>query len=138
MKSTETFKKSIQDHLNEVAENDSLFAETLKKETKNIDDCITHIFNQVKASGCNGFADEEIYGMAVHYYDEDDIKPGNKITNGSVIVNHKVELSDNEIEEARRDAKEKVIAEEKERLRKKPSKKKVEAVKVEPNLFDSL
>ena len=25
-------------------------------------------------SGCKGFADEEIYSMAVHYYDEDDIE----------------------------------------------------------------
>lgn len=87
MKASPHFKTAIQNHLNGLAANDELFAETLKKPNKNIDDCITYIFNQVKASGCNGFADEEIFGMAVHYYDEDDIKVG-KPVNGTVVVNH--------------------------------------------------
>ncbi|MBP9481471.1 MAG: hypothetical protein KBF15_08460, partial [Parabacteroides sp.] len=38
------------------------------KPEKNIDDCVTYILNEVKKSGCNGFADDEIYSMAVHYY----------------------------------------------------------------------
>src|SRR5690606_36095796 len=87
MKASPHFKTAIQNHLNGLAANDELFAETLKKPKKNIDDCITYIFNQVKASGCNGFADEEIFGMAVHYYDEDVIKVGKPIS-GSVVVNH--------------------------------------------------
>jgi len=89
MKGTDHFKKTINDHLLQLAANDSLFAETLKKPNKNIEGCITYIFNEVKKSGCNGFADEEVFGMAVHYYDEDDIKPGNKI-NATVVVNHSV------------------------------------------------
>jgi hypothetical protein len=64
MKSTDHFKRTIEQHLNQVAIQDSLFAQTLKKENKNIDDCITYIFNQVKNSGCNGFEDDEIFGMA--------------------------------------------------------------------------
>lgn len=87
MKASPQFKIVIQNHLNSRAVNDELFAETLKKTNKNIDDCITYIFNQVKASGCNGFADEEIFQMAVHYYDEDDIKVGKPIK-GAVVVNH--------------------------------------------------
>ena len=67
------FKAQIENYLNELAAKDELFAVTLKKENKNIDDCITYILNQVQQSGKMGFADEEIYGMAVHYYDEDDI-----------------------------------------------------------------
>lgn len=93
MKGTEQFKIVIQNHLNSLASSDQLFAETLKKTNKNIDDCITYIFNQVKASGCNGFADEEVFGMAVHYYDEDDIKVG-KAINANVIVNHSIEKID--------------------------------------------
>ena len=38
------------------------------KPTKNIDNCITYILNQVKKSGCCGFSDDEIFGMALHYY----------------------------------------------------------------------
>lgn len=87
MKASPHFKTAIQKHLDGLAANDELFAETLEKPNKNIDDCITYIFNQVKASGCNGFADGEIFGMAVHYYDEDDINVGKPI-NGKVVVNH--------------------------------------------------
>lgn len=103
MKGTEHFKKTIAEYLNQRAATDPLFAPNLAKEGKNIDDCITYILNQVKASGCNGFSDEEIYSMAVHYYDEDDIKIGEKIE-CQVAVNHVVELSDEEKEEARQEA----------------------------------
>jgi len=135
MKGTESFKKVISDHLNKLAEEDTQFAEKLKNPKKNIDDCITYILNQVKASGCDGFTDAEIFGMATHYYDEDDIKPGEKIK-CDVVVNHKVELTPEEIEEAKKKAREKVIADEAERLRKKPAVKKPEPEKVEqPSLF---
>lgn len=138
MKATDNFKKTIEDHLQQLGKKDALFAETLKKEYKNIDDCITYIFNQVQKSGCNGFTDDEIFGMAVHYYDEDDLKPGNKIKM-NVVVNHKVELSNDEIEEAKKAALEAVIAEEKEKIRHKPKKAKTEEKPSEtPSLFDSL
>jgi hypothetical protein len=90
MKSSEGFKKIISDHLKSVAATDSLFAETLKKENKNMDDCITYILNEVKKSGFNAFAPAEIYSMAIHYYDEDDIKPGAKV-NARIVLNHAVE-----------------------------------------------
>lgn len=133
-KSTDNFKKTIEDHLQQLASKDELFAQTLKKEKKNIDDCITYILNQVKASGCNGFTDDEIFGMAVHYYDEDDIKPGAKI-NANVVVNHRVELSEKEIEEARKKALDAVVAEEKEKLRKKPKASKKKDIPESPTLF---
>jgi len=84
------FKTVIENHLNQLAAKDNLFAETLKKENKNINDCCTYILNQVQKSGQMGFADEEIFGMAVHYYDEDNIEVGGKI-NAKVVVNHHVE-----------------------------------------------
>ena len=90
MQASEAFTKVIYDHLQETAKNDELFAETLKKPTKNIKDCVTYILNQVKASGNNGFADAEIFGMAKHYYDEDDIKVGSPVS-GRVVVNHTLE-----------------------------------------------
>lgn len=90
MKATNSFKTVIKNHLNTIASDDSLFAKTLSKKSKNIDDCITYILNKVKASGCNGFADEEIFNMAIHYYDEDDIKVGKPIS-AKVVVNHSSE-----------------------------------------------
>jgi len=86
MKASDNFTNIISTHLQNLAEKDSLFAETLTKPGKNITDCITYIFNTVKNSGCSGFADEEIYGMAVHYYDEDDIKVAT-LPKGKVVIN---------------------------------------------------
>lgn len=141
MKASPHFKTAIQNHLNSLAANDELFAETLKKPNKNIDDCITYIFNQVKASGCNGFADEEIYQMATHYYDEDDIKIGKPI-NGTVVVNHqvetpKIELTTEDIEKAKQKAIDLAVEEEKAKLQKKKQpKKEVSNVVEQGSLFD--
>lgn len=90
MKSSEAFKNIIQQHLEQRAAADPLFAVTFAKEGKNIDDCITYILNQVQKSGCAGFADDEIYSMAVHYYDEDQIEVGKQV-NSRVVVNHHIE-----------------------------------------------
>lgn len=135
MKSTDQFKKVVNDYLDKTAEEDPVFAEKMNDPKKSMDDCITYILNQVKASGCNGFTDAEIFGMAIHYFDEPDLKPGNKI-NCQVIVNHKSDLTPEEIEKAKNAAREKVIAEETERLRKRPVVKKPEPEKVaQPSLF---
>lgn len=87
MKSTDTFKNTIKNYLANLSQSDELIAVTLKKENKNIDDCITYILTEVQKSGCNGFADDEIFGMAIHYYDEDTIKVGKPVS-GKVVVNH--------------------------------------------------
>ena len=68
MKGTTHFTRTIEAYLNERAASDPLFAPALLKPNKNIEECVAYIINEVKASGCNGFADEEIYSMAVHYY----------------------------------------------------------------------
>ena len=39
----------------------------------------TYILNQVKKSGCCGFSDDEIFGMALHYYQEDNIEVGSPL-----------------------------------------------------------
>lgn len=103
MKGTEQFKTTIQDYLEYRAETDDLFAPRYADPNKNIDDCITYILNEVQRSGMNGFADDEIYSMAVHYYDEPDIEVG-KPTDCRVVVNHMVELTEDEKREARRKA----------------------------------
>lgn len=90
MKATDEFKKTIQNHLEQRAQTDTLFAAKFNNEKKNIDECITYIFTTVQKSGKNGFTDDEVYNMAIHYYDEDDIKVGKPI-NAKVVVNHHVE-----------------------------------------------
>lgn len=108
MKGTDKFKQTIQEYLRTRADYDLLFARTLAKEGKNIDDCITYILNQVKASGCNGFDDEEIFSMAVHYYDEDNIQIGDTNVKAQVVVNHQIVLTEAEKEEARKAAQKRI------------------------------
>jgi len=120
MKTSNKFQQVIQEHLNFRAFGDPLFAITLAKPNKNIEDCCTYILNRVKASGENGFEDEEIFAMAVHYYDEDDLKPGSLIQ-GKVVVNHKIDLSSDDIAQAKQKAMDQVIKEERERILKKPT-----------------
>ncbi len=93
MKSTTNFKNIIEAKLQEIASKDPLFAVSLQKENKNIDDCITYILNQVKNSGCNGFEDDEIYNMAIHYYDEDNLEIG-KAVQCNIVTNQKSNISE--------------------------------------------
>ena len=100
MKATDYFKQTIQSYLQRRAQEDELFALRYANPKKNIDDCITFILNYVKQSGCNGFADDEIYSLAMHYYDEDDIDIGKPLTNCKVVVNHTIVLTEEEKAEA--------------------------------------
>lgn len=103
MKSTEYFKNVIQAYLEHEASCDELFAVAFAKPTKTLDECINYILTIVQQSGCNGFLDDEIYSYAQHFYWEDDIKVG-KPENCSIIVNHTIELTEEEKEQARKDA----------------------------------
>ena len=138
MKATEHFKLTIKAYLDERAKSDELFAVSYAKENKNMDDCVTFILNQVKKSKCVGFTDDEVYSLAVHYFDEDDIKVGNPVY-CNVIVNHAVELTEEEKEQARQEA---LKAYQAEQLRKmqqrtnKPRKNKLESEIKTLSLFD--
>lgn len=103
MKASIHFQKEIQSYLEQRAEYDELFARSYRNPLKNIEDCITYILNYVQKSGCAGFSDDEIFGQAVHYYDEADIEIGKPI-DCKVVVNHTVELTEEEKAEARREA----------------------------------
>lgn len=110
MKASNQFTRTILTYLEQRAETDKLFAERFAREDKSIDDCVTYILNQVQKSGCNGFADDEIYSMAMHYYDEDEIEIG-KPMQGNIVVNHVVQLTEEEKEQARQDAIQKAVNE---------------------------
>lgn len=103
MKVSAPFKNAIQSYLEQRAEYDELFARSYRNPLKNIEDCVTYILNYVQKSGCNGFDDDEIFGQAVHYYDEADIEIGKSI-DCKVVVNHHVELTEEEKAQARREA----------------------------------
>lgn len=138
MKATEHFKQTIKAYLNERAKNDELFAVSYAKENKNMDDCVTFILNQVKRSKCMGLTDEEVYSLAVHFFDEDGIEIGNSIA-CNVIVNHTVELTEEEKAQARQDALKEYQAEQLRKMQKRTNKPKTPKAQPEittPSLFD--
>ena len=135
MKASNHFKNTIKTYLDQRAETDVLFSFQYSKPEKNIDDCVTYILNEVKKSGCNGFADDEIYSMAVHYYDEDNIEVG-KPMNAHVVVNHVVELTEEEKEQARKDAIQKVQDEAYRKMIQPVKKAKKVVLNPQPSLFD--
>lgn len=138
MKATEHFKQTIKAYLDESAKNDELFAVSYAKENKNMDNCVTFILNQVKRSKCMGLTDEEVYSLAVHFFDEDDIEIGNPIA-CNVIVNHTVELTEEEMAQARQEAFKEYQAEQLRKMQKRTNKPKTPKAQPEittPSLFD--
>lgn len=137
MKGTDNFKHTIQDYLEKRAKTDQLFDKSFSKPNKNIDGCITYILNEVQRSGCNGFEDSEIFGMAVHYYDKDNLDVGKNI-NCKVVVNHTIELTEAEKQELKDKARNDFYEEQLDKQRESLMPKKKTEVKVgEPSLFDS-
>ncbi len=139
MKGTNQFTRTIAGYLNQRAMTDPLFAPNLMKPNKNIEECITYILSEVQKSGCNGFDNDEIYSMAIHYYDEDDLDVGNSIP-CNVVVNHVVELTEEEKAEARKQAIQRYQSEELHKLQEtKRSKGKASTDSQQipqPSLFD--
>ena len=95
MKGTEHFKTAIKNYLDKRAQEDELFRAKYETTTRTIEDVATYILNHVKASGCCGFDDDEIYSMAVHVIDEPNIEIGKPIK-CNVVVNHHIELTEEE------------------------------------------
>ena len=135
MKGTDHFKRTIYMYLEQRAEEDALFAKKYRNPAKNMDECVTHILNYVQKSGCNGFTDGEIFGQAIHYYEENEIEVGKPMA-CQVVVNHVVELTEEEKAEARQSAVRQYQEEELRKLqnRNRPSARKV--TQPQPSLFD--
>lgn len=95
MKGTEQFKEIIRLYLREKCKADKTFLGKCKNPQKSLDKCIEYIIAEVYKSKCNGFTDDEIFSLAVHYFDEENITY-DKVDCSSIVVNHHVELTDEE------------------------------------------
>ncbi|WP_291587250.1 PcfK-like family protein [Bacteroides sp.] len=131
-----TFKEAIKVYLDDRAKTDKLFAVSYAKTNKNLDDCCNYILGEAKKRGnAVAMTDEEVYGMAVHYYDEDDIKinklPANARTSVSVPASKAVELTEEDKEKARQEAIKRLAEEQQALLRKKPARAKKEVTEVQ-------
>ena len=68
-------KTKIKNYLDERAKNDELFAKAYTKSNKSIDECYKYVLGEARKKGTAvGMTAEEVFGLAVHYYDEDNIK----------------------------------------------------------------
>lgn len=137
-------KEAIQSYLDERAKADELFAVAYKKKNKNIDECFAYIMGEaLKESspvvpgveGC-GMDNDVVYGMAVHYYDEDDIKvnklPSNVRASASTTTPAKsVKLTEEDEKKAREEAIKRLTEEQHALLRKKPIRAKKEVIEVQ-------
>ena len=68
---------AIKNYLDNRAKTDELFAAKYANPKKSIDECCKYITGEAYARAKDGTAvisDEEVYGMAVHYYDEENIE----------------------------------------------------------------
>ena len=130
MKGTEQFKQTIKNYLDNRAAEDELLRAKYETTTRTIDDVATYNFNEVQKSACCGFADEEFFSMAVHVIDEPTLEIG-KPLNGSVVVNHHIELTDEEKAEQKNIALKRYQDEELRKLQARNSKPK--AVKPKEN-----
>lgn len=153
--SANSAKDVIKAYLDARAASDTLFAAVYSKPNKNIDECFRYILNKARKRGSSVcMTDDEVFGLAVHYYDEDDIKVGPAPANFRATTTRKnaptVELTEEEKASAREAAikryEDQCVAEEAERAaRRKKSetdRKRAEAerkrqqVTYSPSLFD--
>lgn len=130
-------KAEIKKYLDNRANEDALFAERYAKENKSIDECVEYVISCAyeKGSGKNiAVSRDEVFGWAVHYYDEDEVKI-KKIGKASAsATSENVELTEEEKQELKKRAEEEYKAmcinrlreDEKERRRKAFEKKKEE------------
>jgi len=136
MKSTAYFTRTILTFLEQRASTDALFAKSFANSDKNIDACCVYILNQVHKSRCNGFHDDEIFEIAVEYYTTDNIEVGKPMSNAFVVVNHVVELTAEEKEEARREAMQKAQDDAYNKMMRPKKKAKRVVMNNQPGLFD--
>ncbi|WP_289104271.1 Cas9 inhibitor AcrIIA9 family protein [uncultured Bacteroides sp.] len=109
------FNEAIKNYLDQRAKEDSLFAEAYKKEGKTIEGCCNYIISEVQKSAKGNRAamtSDEVFSLAVHYYDEDNVKADKKV-NARVVVPaeliSKDKASKSTVEKPKKPAKQKAV-----------------------------
>lgn len=122
-------KSRIKEYLDDFAEKNEGFFFDYQNPDKNIDECCDFICTQVKKSGAIGLDNDDVFGLAIHYYQEAD--PG-EITKGlsnstQVIIDNRVELTEEEITQAKQKALDEITAKETKRIQEKEKREKEKA-----------
>lgn len=103
MKENKQFEGRIGKYLSSLADSDVLFAKKFGNPKKSVEECCQYIITSVKESERSAFTDEEIFGMAVHYYEEENPGKIDKSINCTVKMSGEG-LSETEKEEVKKQA----------------------------------
>lgn len=137
---TKNFQAVIKSYLDQYAELDTEFAVKYLAENKNIEGCCAYIISEMRKMAQNnavGATDDEVYGLAVHYYLEDDLKIDEHFEYGvSIVTNQLVELTEEEKSEARQNAVRQYQEEELQKLQSRKKSAGRKEIQVQPSLFD--
>lgn len=122
------FQNAIKDHLEKMAAQDEVFAAKYaakcEAEPESIKKCCSYIIDQVQKNYKHGnsavLTNDEVFGMAMHYYDENIAPP--KVASNCTVVMSKEQLTPEDEEAIRREARaaaeQKVRNDELEKIRK--------------------
>lgn len=136
------FENAIWAFLKREAEKDDLFRKKMEshpeKDAKSVCNYIlTEVAKEVGSNNAGGFADEEIYGMAKHFIDEDDLKPKdfsghvtiaiNKSSKGKGTAKRAEGLSESDVKKIKAEAVKAYKAEESKKAKAAEAKKKLKA-----------
>jgi hypothetical protein len=108
---TKLFEQRIGEWLTQARKKDAAFDKKVAESKKDVKGCCNYILSEVRKAKQCGYDDDEIYGMARHYFDEEDIKDPGKQKVSRIVVTGHVDLSDEEKAEAMEAAKKQYLAE---------------------------
>lgn len=139
------FEQALKTYLDKRAQDDPLFATSYAKPKKSIQECARYCMQEARKLVKDNVAvvdNATVYGWAVHYYDEDNIKVTGNYSQVHAEVSHtaKMELTEQEKAEAKKIAMERAIEEQRKQLHTK-NKKAAQTKENEPiqtSLFDLL
>ncbi len=90
--SVTNFQLVIKAYLDELSQIDEQFAVKYQSAEKSIEECCAYIISEMKKlaqNGGMGATDDEVYGLAIHYYLEDELDADLHFTNSvSIVSNH--------------------------------------------------
>lgn len=138
--SVTNFQMAIKNYLDELSMIDQEFAERYNLPEKSIEQCCAFIISEMKKSALNGAmcaTDDEVYGIAVHYYLENEIKIDScSVDSVKVVTNQYIDLTEKEKAEARQNAIREFQKEELQKLQNRKKQIVKKELQVEPSLFD--
>ena len=101
---SKSFRDAIKNYLDQFAKENNLFAEKYKNQKKSVEECCTFIIQEVQKMQVNGLSDDEVYYLARHYYEEENLKVKPLPAGLKVVVNQHIELSEEEKQAAHQKA----------------------------------